>query len=64
MNITIKINTKSIAFKTDGDPALEIARILEKEVGYLRDFIEVSPGLKLPIRDTNGNVCGSFSVTR
>lgn len=59
MNITIKINTENDAFQ-NGMLRFEVAQILDDLSREVNDFGIVSK----PIRDVNGNICGSVKVTK
>jgi hypothetical protein len=61
MKVTIKIDCGNAAF--EGDPGLEIARILE-DLAHKIGLGGVAPGGKLPLRDINGNTVGALRVTR
>ena len=58
--ITITIDTNNAAF--DGNPSIEVARLLRKLAGMVEDSYDFSGSIpRLFLRDVNGNTCGNLT---
>ncbi len=60
MRVTIKIDTDNAAF--EGDTATETARILRELANRFDYAPDSGETVTIPLRDLNGNICGSCKV--